>query len=113
MYLSYVARPLFQWSQPDFSNISFTKYTYYDAYWADTASRRMYHLESNQDFQNLFPLLYNQILSIQLQQSEFNGQSENLIINLNRDGFIVSYDCSEDYIDSPSMTPSSFLMICI
>ena len=73
----------------------------------------MYHLESNQDFQNLFPLLYNQILSIQLQQSEFNGQSENLIINLNRDGFIVSYDCSEDYIDSPSMTPSSFLMICI
>ena len=65
----------------------------------------MYHLESNQDFQNRFPLLYNQILSIQLQQSEINGQSENLIINLTRDGFILSYDCSEDYIDSYYVTP--------
>ena len=73
----------------------------------------MYHLESVQDFQNRFPLLYNQILSIQLQQSEINGQSENLIINLTRDGFILSYDCSEDYIDSYYVTPSSFLMICL
>ena len=73
----------------------------------------MYHLESVQDFQNRFSLLYNQILSIQLQQSEINGQSENLIINLTRDGFILSYDCSEDYIDSYYITPSSFLMICL
>ena len=73
----------------------------------------MYHLKSIQDFQNLFPLLYNQILSIQLQQSEFNGQSENLIIILDRNEFIVSYDSAEDYIDSPDITPPSFLMICI
>ena len=115
IYLA-VHEELFQWSSPSIPITNPTKYTYYEAYYGENSSvyGKIYHLEyiiSN--IQSLFPIEYNQILSIQLQSYEINGQNEGLILLSDYNSFIIGYDCAEQYIDENKVINPSLLLLNI